>query len=66
LDALQFVAEHARVYANGQFAEERDALAIEALVAAGRQRIAASQLSRFRATYPKSIHLQRIEALLER
>lgn len=62
--ALELVADHERLYASGALVEERDALRIDALLAAGRTRDAHERASRFRARYPGSLHTARLDRAL--
>jgi len=56
--------EHARRFASGTLVQEREVLAIDALLRLGRRPEAEARASRFRASFPRSGHLRRIEALL--
>jgi len=56
-DALAAVDEHQRRFPRGRLAEEREILAIQALVAAGRSADARLRAARFRTTFPKSLYL---------
>lgn len=58
--ALSLVEDHEKTYPNGTLVEERDALRIDALLAAGRTRDAHERASRFRARYPGSLHTARL------
>ena len=62
--ALALTQQHQRVYAGGVLGQESDLIAIEALVALGRRSDASAAAARFRARYPSSAHLRRIERLL--
>jgi outer membrane protein assembly factor BamD (BamD/ComL family) len=53
--ALEDVERHAKRYPRGDLAEEREALRVEALVAAERYDEARLAAARFRATYPWSM-----------
>jgi hypothetical protein len=61
---LALTKEHLRAYPGGTFAEERELLTIEALVALGRRAEAERRARAFRAQFGQSIHLQRVESLL--
>jgi hypothetical protein len=61
---LALCAEHARRFPNGLMAQEREVLAIEALVKTGRMSDARARADRFAASYPSSTHLRRIHAVL--
>jgi hypothetical protein len=62
--ALSLTDEHARLYPHGALSEERDVLAIEALVRLGRLPRARGLAERFAATYPGSAYRGRIERLI--
>jgi hypothetical protein len=53
--ALDDVEQHARLFRHGALGEERDALRVEALVAARRYEQARAAAARFRASYPRSM-----------
>lgn len=63
--ALELVAEHARRYPHGALIEEREVIAIEALVASERLEDAAERARSFFADYPRSAHARRVRTLLE-
>ena len=62
-ESLARCDEHARRFANGTLVQEREVLAIDALMRLGRRPEAEARASRFRASFPRSGHLRRIEAL---
>jgi hypothetical protein len=62
--ALLLLDEHARRFARPQLGEEREALAIQALVTQGRFDEARARAARFRATSPGSLFLPAIDASL--
>jgi hypothetical protein len=62
--ALALTEEHARRFPNGSLAPEREVLAIESLAALGRTADARARLAAFRAVYPQSVHLARLDALV--
>jgi hypothetical protein len=62
--ALALAGEHARDYAAGQFAEERELLAIEALARLGRRAAAERRAQAFRRTHSHSVHEHRLEVIL--
>ncbi len=62
--ALRACNEHAKRFPGGSLAQEREALAIEALVRLGRKDEAEKRLARFRTSYPSSGHLRKLEGLL--
>jgi hypothetical protein len=61
--ALALAEEHARTYPQGDFAEERELLAIEALSHTDRE-AAHARARAFAASYPHSVHAARIQVLL--
>jgi hypothetical protein len=62
--ALALLDQHEREFPRGTFVEEREALAIEALHAAGRGDQARRKLAAFRERYPGSAYLRRLDGLL--
>ena len=66
--ALAFaeVQAHERAYPQGVFAQEREVLAIEALLKLRRRGLALARAARFMQRYPESSHVRRVRALLER
>ena len=64
--ALALTARHAREFSTGALAQEREMLAIEALVRLGNKGAARARADTFRATYPTSSHLLRLDALVGR
>lgn len=58
--ALDRLAEHARDFRRGQLAEERQALRVEALCAAGKRPQARAEATLFVREYPASTHADRI------
>jgi hypothetical protein len=62
--ALAALARHEKVYPNGQLAEEREALAVRALVLTQRGDQARARAARFRKRYPASVMLPAVEAAL--
>ena len=63
-DALLRCAEHATTYPNGALAEEREVIAVDALLRLARRGEADARARRFRATHPGSAYVQRLDALL--
>lgn len=59
--ALNILQTHAGQYADGQLAPERDVMTIEALRKLGRSAEASERERAFRARYPTSIHLRRLQ-----
>lgn len=62
--ALALTEEAARRFPDGALAPEREVLAIEALARLGRLPAARARFASFRAVYPQSPHLARLESLL--
>jgi hypothetical protein len=56
--------EHSRRFGSGLFGEERELLAIDALVRLARDAVAQERARRFRQRYPNSMHLRRLEGSL--
>jgi len=65
-DALARCDEHGRRFATGTLVQEREVLAIDALLRLGRRDEAEARAARFRQSFPRSGHLRRVEALLAR
>jgi outer membrane protein assembly factor BamD (BamD/ComL family) len=63
-DALAAVASHAAQFPRGRLAEDREAIAVQALAAAGRTEEARLRAKGFRVRYPRSIYLKAIERSL--
>lgn len=59
--ALRLLSQHQQHYADGVFVPEREVLAIEALRSLGRAAEASSRLRQFKAQYPGSFHLRRLQ-----
>jgi len=62
--ALDAVAKHAAKYPGGQLVEERESIAIHALIGAGRSAEARTRADGFRKRFPKSLFLPAIDAAL--
>jgi outer membrane protein assembly factor BamD (BamD/ComL family) len=65
-EALAFLAKHEEIYPRGALAQEREVLAIELLLKAGRLSQAETRAERFEDAYPSSAHLPHLRALLTR
>ncbi|MBX7197189.1 MAG: hypothetical protein K1X94_34385, partial [Sandaracinaceae bacterium] len=63
---LALCAEHASRYPEGVLREEREVLAIDALVATGRESQARARAVRFEAAFPQSVHRPHVSQALER
>ncbi|KYF75809.1 hypothetical protein BE11_13705 [Sorangium cellulosum] len=61
-EALALLERHARKYTHGPGTEQREALAVRALVAAGRRDEAAGRAERFRAAFPGSLLAPTLDA----
>jgi hypothetical protein len=61
---LELVSEHHALYPRGQFAEEREVIAVEALTRAGQADAARARGSAFFRAYPSSAHAVRMRELL--
>jgi hypothetical protein len=61
-EALRAVEEHARRFARGVLAEEREAMGVQALRMLHRDDEASERLSRFRARFPGSLIRPALEA----
>lgn len=61
---LELVEEHQARFPSGQFIEEREVLAIDALVALGRQPLAEARALRFRLQFPNSVHSRHVDEAL--
>lgn len=62
--ALEVVERHRQEYPRGSLAEEREALAVRALVKVGRHDEARARAARFEAAYPNSIALPAVKAAI--
>jgi hypothetical protein len=62
--ALALTQEHASRFPGGSLAQEREVVAIQALLRLGRADEARARAARFFAAFPSSAHRRRIEALL--
>ncbi len=65
-EALAFLSKHEQVYPRGALAQEREVLAIELLLKAGRLSQAETRAERFEDAHPRSAHLPHVRALLAR
>jgi hypothetical protein len=64
-DTLRLVNDHTRRFPTGILVQEREVIAIEALLRTGRRAEAQARADSFMTAYPKSAHLRRVAALLE-
>jgi hypothetical protein len=63
-ESLELAAQHEREYAQGIFGQEREVIAIDALLALQRTTAAETRARRFLEHYPRSAHAPRIRTLL--
>jgi hypothetical protein len=63
--ALELCAEHARRFPDGRLAEEREPVAIEALMRLGRAAEARARARRFLDEHPRSVHALRVHRVLD-
>jgi hypothetical protein len=63
-EALALSDDHARRFPRGMLAQEREVIAIEALVKSGRKADAKARAERFKKTWPGSSHTRRVETLI--
>jgi hypothetical protein len=64
--ALRWIDRHARSFKSGALAEERERLAVEALLRLDRRADAEARAARFHRRYPRSVQGPRIRELLAR
>jgi hypothetical protein len=62
--AIAALDRHAREYPRGQLVEEREAMAVQALVMAGRNKEAAERAARFRRRFPDSPFARNVDEAL--
>jgi hypothetical protein len=62
--ALALTEEHKRRFPSGVLAQEREMVALEALVRLGRRDVARARAASFLAKFPESPHRRRIEAIV--
>lgn len=65
-EALARCEEHAKAYPGGALSEEREVLAVDALLRLGRRDEAEARATRFRAAHPGSAYVRRLDTLLGR
>ena len=63
-EALALCNDHAQRFPSGMLVQEREVIAIEALVKTGRKDEARKRADRFRSRFPGSSHTRRLDALL--
>jgi len=63
-EALALCNEHAKSYPNGMLAQEREVIAVEALMKTGRTAEAKARAEKFKARFPGSSHARRIDAIV--
>jgi hypothetical protein len=64
--ALHLLERHEQRFADGEFVQEREVIAIDALGRLGRADEAAQRSHRFEQRFPGSAHLQRVQALVQK
>jgi hypothetical protein len=62
--ALGLADQHARIHPNGMLAQEREVLAVDALLRLGRRAEAEARADRLRAAHPGSSQIRRLDRLL--
>ncbi len=62
--SLTTLDQHRREFPRGRLSEEREGLAVQALVASGRMDEARTRVERFRRSYPKSLMLPALQGLV--
>jgi hypothetical protein len=62
--ALLLADEHATTFPDGQLSQEAEVVAVQALVGLGRGDEARARVDRFRARWPSSAHLRRLEGMV--
>jgi hypothetical protein len=65
-DALARCDEHARLHRTGSLVEEREVIAVDALIRLGRRSEAEARAARFRVAHPASAYLRRLDTVLGR
>lgn len=65
-EALRLCREHAALYPQGVFVQEREVLAIEALLGSRHRRAAEDRAARFLVRFPRSSHAHRVQKLVVR
>jgi len=63
-EALALCNDHAQRFPSGMLVQEREAIAIEALVKTGRKDEAKKRVERFKGRFPGSTHSRRLDALV--
>ena len=63
-EALALCTDHVKRFPSGMLVQEREVIAIEALVKTGRKDEARARADRFKARFPGSSHTRRLETLL--
>ncbi|AKT43028.1 outer membrane protein assembly factor BamD [Chondromyces crocatus] len=63
-EALEALNEHQRRFPAGQFSQEREAMAIQALARLGRADAARARAATFRARFPDSVLLRTVDAVV--
>ena len=63
-EALALCNDHKKRFPSGMLVQEREVIAIEALVKTARKDEARAQADRFKKRFPGSSHIRRLETLL--
>jgi outer membrane protein assembly factor BamD (BamD/ComL family) len=63
-EALSLCNEHTKSFPNGMLAQEREVIAVEALVKTGRTAEAKARADAFKKRFPGSSHARRVDALV--
>ncbi len=61
---MEAVEQHARSFSHGQLAEDRESLAVQALVTLGRTEQARRRAESFRRRWPNGLYRSRVEAAI--
>lgn len=62
--ALMLASDHQRRFRSGTLVQEREVIAIDALLRLGQRPAAEARAARFRQQFPASVHLRRVDVLL--
>ncbi len=63
-EALALTNEHAQRFPGGMLSQEREVIAIEALVKTGRKAEAKKRVEKFKTRFPGSSHTRRLDTLV--
>lgn len=62
--AFELTEQHARAYPSGKLVQERELIAVSALIATGRRTAALSRAARFEQAFPQSPYRKQLAELL--